>query len=136
MLNIKGKIVRENLSKNKRQEICSYLAETAKMMNLELVRDISSIATLEDILLGLKSTDDNGAISGAAYMSGIYLGEILIGEIGRGGWQASEEFGQIGVVIDGEMLFPLAKIKKFLDNPSDDGLTFYAKALVAKKSNG
>ena len=70
---------------------CRELEATAAMMGVNLKVDPDSVGDLEEVLLALRELQpDESAMTGATFMVGAYLGEIL--RTMRGGvWRRSAE---------------------------------------------
>ena len=119
------------LSKQKSDEICSHLEETAELIGTPIEKSLDSISNLEGILLSLKAMSNEESLQGGVFMAGVYLGEILIQQL-RGEWAYSDQYDQLVVLSSEEYFFPIEKVRKFVKNPEDEGLDFYARAIVAK----
>lgn len=89
----------------------------------------AQISTLEEIVLAVKEMNDDSALSGATFMVGAYLGEILRHKM-DGRWVAPTS-GTPSLEIRDHVLFPIEKVRKFAASPGDEGLVFYANALSA-----
>lgn len=112
---------------------CARLESTAASMGVELRRAIDSVQDLERILVALKDVDaDEAVLSGATFMVGAYLGEILRAVLG-GAWHTSPS-GELVLEV-GEATFPLvAKARKFAAHPNGpDSLVFFTRAVLARE---
>jgi hypothetical protein len=116
-------------------ESCRHLEKTAKELGLTLSKDLSSTNALEEIIRGLKDYGvDADVMKGATFLVGVYLGEVLRHAMG-GTWTTSSD-GEFVLKIGPVECFPVAKVRKFAAaSSSDDDLTFFAKAFVAKWGN-
>lgn len=112
-------------------QACRKLKETAVMMGLDIKYELDSISSLEDLIIAIRGTGDERALTGACFMAGAFLGEILRCRIGGGQWIASSGGGAL-LSFGEEKIFPIEKVKKFAANSESNSLTFYAQALVAK----
>lgn len=118
------------LSKQKSEEICAHLEETAELIGAPIEKSLESIGNLEGVLLSLKEMSNEESFKGGIFMAGIYLGEILIEQLG--GRIFSEQYDQLAVLSCEQCFFPLEKINKFVQKPEDEGLDFCLRAIVAK----
>jgi hypothetical protein len=110
---------------------CRELEAAAAMMGVSLKIGPDSVGDLERILLALRELQaDESATSGATFMVGVYLGEILR-TVRSGVWRRSLE-GDLLLEIAGTTYAPVEKVRKFAANPDGgDGLGFYASAVLA-----
>ena len=102
------------------------------MMGVNLKVDPDSVGDLEEVLLALRELQpDESAMTGATFMVGAYLGEIV--RTMRGGvWRSSAE-GDLLLEIAGTTYAPVEKVRKFAANPDGgDGLGFYVSAALAR----
>ena len=100
-------------------------------MGVALSRSMDAVGDLEQILVALKDIEaDEEVLSGATFMVGAYLGEILRGVLG-GAWHTSIT-GELVLEIGGSAFAPVAKARKFAAHPEGaDSLVFFARAAVA-----
>lgn len=112
---------------------CAHLEKTAKDMGAKLSFDLGSVAVLEEILTTLKDLGaDQSALSGAGFLVGAYLGEILRREL-EGEWVAGTDDDQFAVRAGETNIFPVARARKFIVDPDANGLAFFAEVLVSKR---
>ena len=120
-----------SLTEEKINEICTHLEETAEMMEAPLTCSPEAIESLEDILHFLKESGDEGALSGAEFMCGVYMGEIIRKQT-NAKWVYSEEYQEHTLNIDELLIYPIAKIRKFVTQPDSEGLELYVRVILAK----
>jgi hypothetical protein len=98
-----------------------------------LSRSVDAVEDLEQILVALKDIEaDEEVLSGATFMVGAYLGEILRGVLG-GAWHTSST-GELVLDAGGSTFAPVAKARKFAANPQGaDSLVFFARAAAARE---
>lgn len=111
-------------------QACGKLKNTAKLMGLDINYELDSIPALEDVITTIRDTGNEGALKGACFMTGAFLGEILRRKLG-GQWISSAESGAL-LSVGEEKIFPIEKVRKFAADSESNSLTFFAKALVAK----
>lgn len=111
---------------------CRRLEGIASSMGVKLSLDPSGVQHLEEIVLSLRGIRaDEGAMSGATFMIGTYLGEILRAKLG-GDWCKSPE-GELALSVGDTLYFPVAKARKFAANPDGpDSLSFFTNAALAR----
>jgi hypothetical protein len=111
---------------------CAKLELTVKDMGVGLAFAPSSISELEEVLLAVRDSGDESALTGACFMAGAYVGEILRRATG-GQWAMSADGVASLQFPDGdEKIFPIEKVRKFMQNPDGESLVFYAQALLAR----
>jgi hypothetical protein len=115
----------------KEHEVCSHLEATAEMIGMELTPTLEGCEVLENILQGLSEFGDKGALNGAMFSSGVYLGKI-IRQITSGSWEILINTNELSLNISGTLIFPHNAIKDFVLNPNENSLTFYASSIIAK----
>lgn len=123
-----------SLTDEKTHEICSHLESIAEEIGLPLNLSPESIENIEHILLGLKQAGEVEALNGAEFMCGVYMGEILRKKL-NAKWVYDEEHQEHAVNIDSNLIFPIAKIRKFVTEPDSEGLVFYAQVIMAKEKS-
>jgi hypothetical protein len=109
---------------------CRKLELTVLDMDITLSVDPVSVASLEDIILSLKQMGDKSALSGACFMVGSYLGEIIRQKLG-GDWIEEGNTDSPAMRIGDKTIFPIEKVKKFAQNPDGESLIFYVDTLTA-----
>ena len=115
---------------------CVNLGVTVKDLGVNLTFDISDLGDLEEVLLGVSETGDDSAISGACFMAGAYVGEILR-RAGGGEWTMSTDgVATLQLGRTGDKIFPMEKVRKFVQNPAGESLVFYTQALMARNRTG
>ena len=113
---------------------CQKLEETASTMGVVLKRNPASVAHLEEIIVALAEFGvDEPTMSGATFMVGVYLGEILRNEL-SGIWAKSVDGDLILNV--GDIAYPtVAKARKFAANPAGgDSLVFFVNVVLAQNA--
>ena len=111
---------------------CANLEVTVKEMGVSLAFDPSNISELEEVLLAIRDMEDECALTGACFMIGAYIGEILRRMIG-GQWAMSADGIASLQLPDGrDKIFPVEKARKFVQNPHGESLAFYAQALLTR----
>ena len=111
---------------------CAKLKLTVKDMGVSLAFTKSNISDLEEVLLALRDMGDESALSGACFMVGAYVGELLRREIG-GQWAMSADgVASLQFPEGGDKIFPVEKVRKFIQNSEGESLVFYVKALLAR----
>ena len=101
-------------------------------MGTQLSLDLSSVQVLEEILTALKDFDaDTEVLKGAGFLVGAYLGEVRRRELG-GEWVVGTNGDDFAVKAGGLDVFPVARTRKFIADPSASGLVFFAEALVSR----
>lgn len=115
---------------------CANLEATAQDLGVNLTFDASNITDLEEVLLAVREMGDTSATSGACFMAGAYVGEILRRAIG-GQWTMSAD-GVASLQLPGNAgrIFPVEKARKFVQDPGAESLEFFAKALLARNLPG
>ncbi len=111
---------------------CRKLEDTVQDMGVELKFELSSIASLEEVILAIKQFGDKSALSGACFMVGAYLGEIIRQACG-GQWGSSGEGGTPSILLGDTVIYPIEKVKEFVKTPRHESLIFYASALVGQQ---
>jgi hypothetical protein len=109
-------------------EACRHLEKTVAGMDITLTFDPVSVPDLEAVILAVKDAGDETALRGAAFMVGAYLGEILRSRLG-GSWCASED-SSLALRSGDKELFPIARVYKFVENPSANSLDLYVRVLL------
>ena len=114
---------------------CSHLELTAQAMQIRLCRDLDAVPQLENLLRGLVAFPvDKQTMSGATFLVGAYLGEILRKQVG-GVWATSSS-GDLSLTINGVVYHPVETARKFAENISTgDELTFFVQAVLAEASS-
>jgi hypothetical protein len=111
---------------------CVHLEKTATDMGAELSLDLGSVGVLEEILTTLKNIGaDPSALNGAGFLVGAYLGEILRREL-KGEWVAGTDSDGFAVKAGDTNIFPVARARKFIDDPGANGLVFFAEVSVSQ----
>ena len=111
---------------------CAKLELTARGMGVNLAFTTSNIPELEEVLLAVRDIGDESALSGASFMVGAYIGETLRRMIG-GQWAMSADgVASLQLPNQGDKIFPVEKVRKFIQNPEGESLVFYAQALLAR----
>lgn len=112
---------------------CAHLEKTAKDMGANLSFDLCSVAVLEEILAALKDIGaDQATVSGAGFLVGAYLGEVLRREVG-GEWVVGTDGDEFAVKARSSSIFPVARVRKFIADPEGNGLVFFAEAFVSQQ---
>jgi hypothetical protein len=111
---------------------CIKLESTVKEMGMSLALAPSSISELEEVLLAVREMGDESALSGACFMAGAYIGEILRRAKGGQWAMSSDGVASLQFPKEGDKIFPVEKVRKFIQNPDGEGLVFYAQALLAR----
>jgi hypothetical protein len=115
---------------------CANLDATAQDLGVTLTFDASNITDLEQVLLAVREMGDESATSGACFMAGAYVGEILRRAIG-GQWAMSADgVASLELPGNGDSIFPVEKARKFVQDPAAESLEFYTKALLARNLPG
>jgi len=111
---------------------CTKLEFTVKEMGVNLAFAPSNVSELEEVLLAVREMGDESALSGACFMAGAYLGEIL--RRAKGGQWAMSADGVASLQFPdgGDKISPIEKVRKFIQDPDGEGLVFYAQALLAR----
>lgn len=113
---------------------CANLREAVKDMGVDLKFGIADLANLERVLLAVRDVGDEPAVTGACFMAGAYVGEILRRSVG-GQWGMSAD-GVLSLCLPaGEKIFPVERARKFVQSPAAEGLVFYVEALLARNSS-
>jgi len=128
-----GTTKRVRVDSEKIREICAHLESTAEMIGFELQPRVSSCDALESIVLGLSELDEAGPFSGAVFMCGVYLGEIIRTEVG-GDWAYSDQTTQYCLGVAGRQYFPIEQVRDYVEMPAEKELLFYAQAAISKSS--
>lgn len=111
-------------------ETCQALEKTAEMMQVQINKDIGSVARLEDIIIALREAGNADSLRGAEFMVGAYLGEI-IRNVAGGTWEQSSA-GDLSLLLRGVSYHPISKVRRFSADPAaGDSLGFFARAVVA-----
>jgi hypothetical protein len=115
---------------------CANLEATAQDLGINLTFDASHITDLEEVLLAVREIGDASATSGACFMAGAYVGEILRRAIG-GQWTMSAD-GVASLQLPGnaDRIFPIEKARKFVQDPAAESLDFYTRALLERNLPG
>lgn len=110
---------------------CSRLEEIASSMGVTLSKSLASVQDLQEIILALLDIKaDESTLSGATFMVGTYLGEILRAKL-DGHWQSSAQ-GELLLIVGETSYSPVAKVRKFSANPQGgDDLSFFANAVLS-----
>jgi len=74
-----------------------------------------------------------GPLSGAVFMCGVYLGEIIRTEVG-GDWTYSNQTTQYCLEVAGRQYFPIEQVRDYVERPAEKGLLFYAQAAISKSN--
>ena len=120
------------MNTEKELQICKHFENTAELIGFELNPSISSCNVIENILQGLASLGDSGALQGAKFSAGVYLGKIIKEKIG-GSWQLINDQEQLSLNIDGTIVFPHNAVDNFVDNPDENSILFYVESVIASK---
>lgn len=115
------------------EESCSHLEQTAEMLGMKLNPELESCSVLEDIISGLIEIGDQGALNGARFMCGVYLGKV-IREIVGGEWLTHDDSSQLCLKVNDSMIFPVSAVESFISNPNENSLTFYANAVINQQA--
>jgi hypothetical protein len=107
---------------------CAQLKKTVRDFGIELETDASMIPALEEVLVSLKEFGDAAAVSGACFMVGAYLGELLRARIG-GEWVVSKSDNLLSLVAGNQVIYPVEKVRKFVSNPASNDLSLYVNVL-------
>lgn len=111
---------------------CAALELTVKDMGVSLAFTTSNISELEEVLLAVRDMKDESALSGACFMVGAYVGEHLRRAIG-GQWAMSADgVASLQFPDRGDKIFPVEKVRKFIQNPDGESLVFYIQALLTR----
>ncbi|PSV27369.1 hypothetical protein [Photobacterium sp. GB-56] len=111
------------------KETCEHLEKTVSLMGCKLCKKLSYIETLEDVLIVLLNENDKGAVSGARYLIGVYLGEIVLNQTG-GEWFKSEVNNHLALRINNQQSFPIEAVEDFIQQPVKGKLQIFAKGLT------
>jgi hypothetical protein len=113
---------------------CARLESTAAVMGVNLRREVGSVQDLEEILVALLDIEaDESALSGATFMVGTYLGEILRASLG-GAWRNSQD-GELWLDVGKAAYSPISKARRFALNPKGpDGLVLFAQAVLGREA--
>jgi len=111
---------------------CRKLEETVRDFGISLTKDVSDAERLEEVLLLVQEMEDEAALSGACFMVGAYLGEIIRKKLG-GQWVTSADGVTAVQLTNGEKVFSIEKARKFVASPDSDSLMFYMQALLSMK---
>jgi len=112
-------------------KICSHFEETAQMIGFELDQSVNCCTAIEEIIQGLADYGDEGALNGARFSAGVYLGKIIKNVVG-GNWQHDDSSNQFKLNINSSTIFPHQAIDDYINNKSS--ILFYVQAIVAKHS--
>ena len=123
-----------SLTDEKVNEICTHLEATAEMIGLPLTYSFEALESIENILLGLKEAGEESALNGASFMCGIYMGEIFRKNM-EANWVFDEKQQEHALKINNTLIYPVAKIRKFVKEPESEGLVFYAQVITAKEKS-
>jgi len=112
------------------RETCEHLERTVSLMGGKLTKEMSSVQTLEDVLIALINEQNEDAISGSKYLIAVYLGEIVLNQT-CGEWLKSELNNHIAIRISNQQSFPLEVVEEFVQLPEKGKLEFFVKGLTA-----
>jgi hypothetical protein len=101
-------------------------------MGVSLTFDPSNIAELEEVLLAVREMGDESALTGACFMVGAYVGEILRRAIGGQWTMSTDGVAALQLPGSGDKVFPVEKVRKFIQEPGGESLVFYVQALLAR----
>ena len=112
---------------------CAKLEETAAMMGTKVSFDLASVPELEEISAAMKELagNDQSVLDGGSFLIGAYLGEIIRRQIG-GEWTGESGGDRIAVSSGATAIFPIARVREFLEDPTDS-LVFFAQAATASR---
>lgn len=112
---------------------CAKLEETAVMMGTKISFELASVPQLEEIAAAMKelADSDQSVLDGGSFMIGAYLGEIIRRQV-AGEWSGGADGHTIAVTFGTTAIYPIARVRKFLEDPAD-GLVFFAQAAAASR---
>lgn len=111
---------------------CKQLKSTLSLMGVDLsASNPNEVSALEEVLLSLKDMGDESALSGASFMVGAYLGELLRQRLG-GEFSVSSD-NLLILDLGKTKLFPVERVRKFLEKPDENGLDLYISTLLTRK---
>jgi hypothetical protein len=113
---------------------CAKLEMTVKDMGVSLAFAPSNISELEEVLLAVRDMEDESALTGACFMVGAYIGEILRRVIGGQWTMSADGIASLQFPKGGDRIFPVEKVRKYVQDPDGESLAFYAQALLARKN--
>lgn len=110
---------------------CVNLEGTVKDFGLNLTFEAVDIPALEEVLLAVREMNDEPALTGACFMVGAYLGEILRKKVGGKWGMSADGVAELQLTGSRGKIFPVEKVRKFARDPEADSLVFYVQALLA-----